>query len=202
MVLRSPLQDWLLAPRAVVVGPGEHAYLRQLTAVYARLGVPRSPLVPRLFAWLLPDGFDRTLLVRHRAPVGPPDREVEAALGRWQQESAAALERLLGGVAALPPDRVQALTAGRLRRWRRGLEAALRAAARDEARRSRPTTPAWVFPDGQRQERRLAWGAARSLWGPSLVPTLLAAAADHLEHGRRGDWREWEITVPGPKEHA
>ncbi len=202
VMLRSPLQDWLLAPGAVVIGPGEHAYLRQLTTLYARLGVPRAPLVPRLFAWLLPNGFDRRLLARHRAPVSPRTEDLRQGLEHWQQESAAALRQLLGGPAALPPARVEAITDGRLRRWRRGLEAALRAAARDEARRLHPHTPAWVFPDGQRQERKLAWAAARTLWGPPLVPALLAAAAAHLEHGRRHDWREWEITVPGPKEQA
>ena len=161
-----------------------------------------SPLVPRLFAWLLPEAFDRTLLARQRDPIGPRPRDLQRGLERWQQESAAALRRLLGESAALPPARVEAITAGRLRRWRRGLEAALGAAARDEARRLHPHTPAWVFPDGQRQERKLAWAAARTLWGPPLVPALLAAAAAHLESGRRGDWREWEITVPGPKEQA
>ena len=65
VMLRSPVQDWLLAPAAVVVGPGETAYLRQLDPVYAALDVRRSPLVPRLSAWLLPAGFDRELVAAY-----------------------------------------------------------------------------------------------------------------------------------------
>lgn len=200
VMLRSPVQDWLLRPRAVVVGPAEYAYLRQLLPVYAALGLPRSPLVPRLCAWLLPEGFDATLLARFRDRAGPDLDELQGALARWQDDAGARLRQLLAGDAGLPAGRAGTLATGRLRRWRRGVEAVLRAALADQAQRNRPRDPAWVFPDGQRQERRLAWAAALALWGPHLTTALLGAAGRHLAYGRRGDWREWELTVPGPKE--
>ena len=48
VMLRSPLQDWLLRPAAVVVGPGELAYLRQLDGVYEALAL--RPLSARAAA--------------------------------------------------------------------------------------------------------------------------------------------------------
>ncbi|MFO7607815.1 MAG: bacillithiol biosynthesis BshC [Candidatus Krumholzibacteriia bacterium] len=202
VMLRSPVQDWLLRPRAVVVGPGEYAYLRQLVPVYAALQLRRSPLVPRLCAWLLPEGFDRSLLARFRARPGVDEGALDRALDRWQDDAAAGVHRLLAEAAALPPARAEALAAGRLRRWRRGLEAAVRGGLAEQTRRERPRQPAWVFPDGGRQERHLAWAAALALWGAPLVGELVDAAARHLDHGGRGDWREWEITVPPPEETA
>ena len=47
VMLRSPVQDWLLRPAAVVAGPGELAYLRQLDPLYERLGIPRPEKTTR-----------------------------------------------------------------------------------------------------------------------------------------------------------
>jgi hypothetical protein len=199
VMLRSPVQDWLLRPAAVVVGPGEYAYLRQLTGVYARLGVARCALVPRLFAWLLPPDFDRTLLARRRQPPVCDPVGAAAVLDRWQEDAARRLRQVLTAGLHLPAQRGEALTRGRLRRWRRGLDAAVRSELEAQRRAAVPTEPAWVFPEGERQERRLAWVAALAVWGPELTAAALVAADKHLEAGRNGDWREWEITVKNPE---
>jgi hypothetical protein len=192
VMLRSAVQDWLLAPAAVIAGPGEEAYLRQLAGIHAALGIPRSPLVPRLFASLLP--LDAAL------PAAPRDASaVTDRLDDWCRDTAASLADLLAG-QGIEAGRAEVLAAGRLRRWRRGVAAVLRhdaARRRDEAW---SRLPAWVRPDGLRQERSLAWAAAVGLWGDALVPTVLAAADRHLDHGLRHDWREFRLTVPHPRE--
>ncbi len=167
VALRSPLQDWLLRPRAVVVGPGEYAYLRQLTGVYAALGLPRAPLVPRLFAWLLPDGL-RPHTVGQATGRGRP-----GARGCSPRRSTAGRRRPRRPCGRCWP-RMPGCPGRGPRRWRPG---ACGAGAAGWPRpstgccgkrpgRQRPTEPAWVFPDGARQERALAWAAARALWGP------------------------------------
>jgi hypothetical protein len=94
--------------------------------------------------------------------------------------------------------RAASLAAGRARRWRKGVAAMLQ----DEIKRSRraqvPAGPAWVFPGGARQERRLAYLCAVALWGEDLAAASLEAAARHLERGTRHDWREFVIEVPEP----
>lgn len=71
VALRSPVQDWLFRPAAVVVGPAEAAYLLQLEAVYRLLALPRAPLLPRLFATLAP-GVAVAALTGAAAPEGAP----------------------------------------------------------------------------------------------------------------------------------
>ncbi|HPF70097.1 MAG TPA: bacillithiol biosynthesis BshC [Candidatus Krumholzibacteria bacterium] len=199
VLLRSALQDWLLRPRAVVVGPGEYAYLRQLAPVYAALGLERAPLVPRLFGWLLPDGFDRARLAEHRrVDAGPPLDD--AAWRAWQDGAAASLASLLEHAGGLPAERAAALARGRLKRWRRGVDAAVRHERRSAAMARVPRDPAWIFPGGLRQERGVAWGAAWAAWGADLAPALVGAAGAHLAAGAANDWREWIITVPAPEE--
>ena len=65
-------------------------------------------------------------------------------------------------------------------------------------RQAAPVEPEWVFPNGNRQERSLAYLGAAAVWGEDLVTASLAAAGQHLELGTRGDWREFVIEVPSP----
>ena len=69
-----------------------------------------------------------------------------------------------------------------------------RAALRDAAL---PRDPAWVFPSGQRQERLLGSVWAAALGGDGFIADLITACGDHLEHGARGDWREFTARVDG-----
>jgi len=199
VMLRSPVQDWLLRPAAVVAGPGELAYLRQLDTLYEDLDIPRSPLVPRLFAWLLPAEFDPVELRNFRErKTADPDlaiRLADEAEGKVRRVLADILTRELG----LEETRAVSLAGGRARRWRKGVAAMLG----DEIQRSRREQvamhPAWVFPDGMRQERRMAYLCAAALWGDDLVAACLAAADQHLENGARDRWREFAIEVPLPR---
>ncbi len=200
VMLRSLVQDWLLRPVAVVVGPGERAYLAQLEPLYADLGVPRCALVPRLFAWSMPAGVEagRVLDLAARAVAGAGTTE------RLATELAAGVEAAVGaslaqelGVAA---PRAAALAAGRARRWRRGVAAMLRDEVRRQWRAQAGALPACLFPDGQRQERALAWAGAVATWGDALPAALVAAAHDHLARGAGGDWRDYVVaaTDDGP----
>ena len=198
VMLRSPVQDWLLRPAAVVVGPGELAYLRQLDPLYGELDIPRPPLVPRLFAWLAPAGFDPGALrdFRERSTTDP------ALAARLADEAGENVRRILADILTrelgVDKDRAASLSGGRARRWRKGVAAMLKAEIQRSRRQKDTSSPAWVFPDGMRQERHLAYLCATALWGGDLVAACLEAAALHLECGSRSRWREFVIEVPEP----
>ena len=54
VIARNLLQDSVLAPMAVVLGPAEIAYRAQMTGIYAALGVAMPVVAPRLSATYLP----------------------------------------------------------------------------------------------------------------------------------------------------
>lgn len=199
VMFRSPVQDWLFNPAAVIVGPGELAYLRQLDSVYAELDIVRAPLVPRLFAWLAPPGFDPGLLAGLRNGDAGSSDLAERLADRAEGEARRILERILTGDLGMEDERAASLASGRTRRWRKGV-AAMLAAEIEKVRRGRvPQEPAWVFPRGERQERKLAYGCAAAIWGDDLVTAAVEAARLHLEYGTRRDWREFIIEVPEPR---
>jgi len=198
VMLRSPVQDWLLRPAAVVVGPGELAYLRQLDPLYEKLEIPRPPLVPRMFAWLLPTGFDPNRLRDFRDHRSSDPDLADRLAGDAEEKAGRILTDILTGELGVGKERAASLAKGRTRRWRKGVAAMLA----DEISRSRreqaPNGPAWVFPDGMRQERHLAYLCAVALWGGDLVAACLDAAALHLEAGTGNRWREFALEVPEP----
>lgn len=203
VVLRSLLQDWLLRPDAVVVGPGELAYLRQLDPLYRALQMRRCPLVPRWFGWVVPAGsaedaaFEDTALAWVRSdPKTRRASPAEAWADRVVAPAEQALLEVLQGDLDLPGERAVQLAAGRARRFRKGVLAMLDEEWRRQARAELAAAPGWLLPDGQRQERSLGWLNGVQLWGEGFVSSVLAAAAAHLESGADGDWREWLITVP------
>lgn len=199
VMLRSPVQDWLLRPAAVVVGPGELAYLRQLDPVYEELGINRSPLVPRFFAWLLPEEMDPVLLKTFRERR-TSDPQLAAKLAeKAENEARQILGNILKDDLKLPENRAMALAEGRSRRWRKGVEAMLRDEIERSGREAPPLGPDWVFPQGSRQERLLAYLCAAGIWGDDLVASCLEAAAEHLGLGTKGKWREFVIEVPSPQ---
>lgn len=194
VLLRSLVQDWLLRPAAVVVGPGEAAYLTQLGPLYAELGVPRSPLVPRLFGWVLPAGFP---VERLEALASGPrfDRaEAEKRAAQLAADAAGGVAGVLENELGLTARRAAALAEGRARRWRRGVAAMLRAEGARQWQQEFTDLPPWVLPDGQRQERRLAACSTAAMYGDALAEALVGAARAHLLAGAGGDWREYLVT--------
>ncbi len=194
VMLRAVVQDWLLRPAAVVVGPGEVAYLKQLEGVYELLGVPRSPLLPRLFAVLAPEGeAARVAAGEADAPAGPAGwedaaRSVVAVAGTALAE---ALRRRLG-LSAVAARRA---AAPELARWEAGV-AQLLARQADRLTREAPAVAPWVRPFGRLQERTLASHWASALWGTEVTRLALAAAAAQL--GGMDDLRWQVLTVAAP----
>ncbi|MCB1185209.1 hypothetical protein KDM41_17450, partial [bacterium] len=101
--------------------------------------------------------------------------------------------RVLRDDIGIDADRSAHLAAGRARRFERGLAALFRDEIERGRRRPTPGVPAWVRPDGHRQERKLALLAAVAHFGPDLVPELVRAAHGHLERGAAGNWCEWTL---------
>lgn len=199
VMLRSPIQDWLLRPAAVVAGPGELAYLRQLDPLYKKLDVVRPPLVPRLFAWLLPAGFDAVRLLEFRQHMGSDPQLADRLADEAETNAREFLVQTLKDQLGLDDRRADSLASGRARRWRKGVGAMFRDEIERNRLASRPSQPEWVFPNGQRQERHLTYGSAAAWWGSDLISACLTAAEQHLEMGRHRDWREFLIEVPDPR---
>ncbi len=197
VMLRSPLQDWLLQPAAVVVGPGELAYLRQLDPLYAALGQSRCALVPRLAAWILPEGPVGERLVSllrpgNQATWVDPEALADQVAGTVRAE----LTAVLTGELGLDTARAAELAANRARRFRKGVAAMFGTEVERQRRARLKTVPTWVLPDGHRQERALGLLCALGLWGGELVDSVLAVATEHLRQGGAGRWREHGILVP------
>ncbi len=204
VAVRSPVQDWLFRPAGVVVGPGELAYLKQLGGVYDRLELPRSPLVPRLFATLAPPAAKAVLLVDNAAadPADRADRpdslydEAREITDGWRSFMEADLIRRnrLG-------KRTRRVVEQALGESRRGLEREFRKRGRaeDELDAVAEAVP-WLRPRGKRQERSLAALWAAALWGDGLASAVLEAARGHLAAGAGGDWREMLLLMPEPKQ--
>jgi len=198
VLLRSMLQDWLLEPDAVVVGPGELAYLSQLVPAYEHMGIVRCPLVPRLFGWVLPQDFSVQTIRRftHDSPLSPARcLEMAQIAGAAGEEK---LVQLLEDELGLEESRARDLAAGRTRRWVKGVQALLKNESVKQTEKMRPSKPGWVFPQGQRQERKLAWIPVVTTWGRPLIDALLDASDEHLEKGANGIWNEFFFRVPVP----
>ena len=198
VLLRSMLQDWLLQPLGVVVGPGELAYLSQLVPAYECMGIARSPLVPRVFGWVLPCALPRIILENflHDQPLDHA-RSLELA----QTAGAAGEEKLiqiLTEVLGIDSHRARELAAGRTRRWVKGVQALLKNESRKQVELNRPSQPAWVFPQGKRQERKLAWIPVVATWGQPLIEAVYEACEKHLQDGAQGRWNDYLFRVPVP----
>lgn len=185
VLFRSPVQDWLFRPAAVVVGPGERSYLEQLRPVYEALEIPRAPLVPRVYATF---GGEPAAA----APVQP---EVDEAVARVTGAAAEALAAALREAGAPAPEAAARETAAR---WRGAVARVLRRARAEED--DRPVPAPWRRPGG-RQERRLPafWYAALD---PDGAASLTDLASDHLDRWRAGDAREYRLRTPRPLEET
>jgi hypothetical protein len=204
--LRPIWQDALLGPVAAVLGPSELAYHRQLTPLYAGLGVQPSLRLPRPHVAQLPTGLwdelklgagqgrlaalldsqesTRRLLREHAL-----DTTATARLAALQASVAGSFD---GTAAEQGPAVADALASSR-RRILRELER-LRAEWGDLALETRLTAgmrwdelPKFLFPRGKFQERALAsaFGFAlfREDW-PRWLDALADAAGEDYVGGR------------------
>lgn len=219
VVLRSPVQDWLFRPAAVVVGPAETAYLLQLEAAYRLLALPRAPLLPRLFATLAPGDAVAALAGEAKgapqAATPAPDWAAQAervvapalaalaealreAAGGDDDAGAAAAQRLAGAwrrqVAALLEKRAGATAAagatGGLRRGGSG-SAGAEAAGQDVAADAAPGRPE-LAPWVQPAGRRQERALATH-WATALwgEPLVAAVAEAAAAHFRDGGAGGW-----------
>lgn len=195
VLLRSPVQDWLIRPAGVVVGPGELAYLRQLDPVYTALGIPCPPRIPRLTGWLAPPRLDPRALADPTRDSGPDSGQLDAWADRAADAAAAAVRQVLARELDVEKSRAVDLAAGRARRFRKGVRALLEAEAIRKSREIDTVGPAWLVPQGARQERKLGSYAAAARWGEDLISVLIQAADSHLQSGLYGDWSEYLIEV-------
>jgi uncharacterized protein YllA (UPF0747 family) len=176
VLLRPVCQDFLFPTAAVVGGPAEIAYHAQLGEVYARHGVPRPIVVPRLSAILAEPEVARTLdaeradLAALRAgPAALAAAAPAAAVGSHEiagVEGAAAsladaLARLEARLAPTAPP-LAAMAAGARRKIAFEVGRVRERARREldqggEARRKRiARARERLFPDGRLQERVLS----------------------------------------------
>ncbi len=199
---RSAVQDWLFCPAGVVGGPGEIAYLSQLARGYPVLDLPRAPLMPRLFAQLGPAGaagfsdWARSTAGRVQAPAGsdelvPLAESVVAAVRP-------VLQSALREQADLMPGRADRIAEQLGRRWTRQVRGLLEREQARNAAAHAAEQPAWVRPEGERQERALAAVAAAALWGDELIAAILHASRRHWDAGLDGRWHEFLLAVPQP----
>ncbi|MFH1845768.1 MAG: bacillithiol biosynthesis BshC [bacterium] len=199
---RSLVQDWLFRPAAVVVGPGELAYLQQLAPLYDLFSIPRSPLLPRLFAQLIPPGSQPDSSGGDAMDAGP-GAELDQVVTDILEGRHAAIVSALETVAGVGAKRAANLAQQQLDRWRDNLEVLLlQQYQRIHRRRSVPKIPWLTGPKGQRQERTLASFWAAALWGESLAPSLLAAADTFFTSGADSAWRQYAVRVTSPEKRV
>ncbi len=178
--LRPVLQQAALPGLAYVGGPGELAYHRFITPLYAALGVPAPTLIARCSLTLVPPwvarGCERWQVpleaVRGAAPSTPTlTAPVLAPLD-------AALVALAG--QTLPTTHHRRLLTGvaRLRRERERLAASLARADRQAAERPAwGVLQGWLHPRGLAQERTLSLFQAVWQFGPGIADRLVEAAS-------------------------
>ncbi len=114
VLARSPVQDWLFRPVGVVVGPGEVAYLKQLTPGYEALGLVRAPLLPRLFGQLGPAGvgeFTAWAMNVAGAAQSLPAEDLQAAAARVAAAGRHELTAVLQTVTELDRSEAERLAA-------------------------------------------------------------------------------------------
>lgn len=99
VVARNLLQDAVLSPVAVVLGPAEVAYRAQMAGVYREMGVPMPVVFPRLSATFLPPAvraMAEESRIDPRELVGDPSAVAAAVVERSAsdglKEAAAGLE--------------------------------------------------------------------------------------------------------------
>jgi bacillithiol biosynthesis cysteine-adding enzyme BshC len=204
VLLRPIVQDTLFPTVCYVAGPNELAYLGQLRGVYEHFGVPMPLMYPRASATLV-DSAALRFLNRYRLPLEALQPRDDAALNQLletqippvveQSFSSASrtieaeMARVVGAVPALDPTLEGAAqsTLDRMRHDLQTLHGKMIQAAkrRDETlRRQFTRTRALAFPDGEPQERAIAFVSFLNQYGPALVDRLEQSLPLELGHHR------------------
>jgi bacillithiol synthase len=206
VALRPAVQDGVLPTVAMACGPGELAYLAQLTEVFAGVGVRAAAPVPRFGAtWLAPpavtlldaaaaDPWDVVVasdaLLKRLAETRVP-RELAAALESVRADGMAGLERVSELSKSLDTSLPQMVESARAKvdfQFARLLEGTV-GKARHRLEREHPE---WVrvryhlSPGDRLQERRLSSFEPVAYRGAAVAAEIASLAEDHaaaLEDG-------------------
>lgn len=201
VLLRPVMERAILPTVAYLAGPGELAYFAQVSAVAEAVGAAQPLAVPRWSCTIVEPAVDRALArlgigldalqdaeaLEGRVARGsiPDDvRDALAALRAATRDGLAALgarDAAADGGALLKPEVVQGTErqiAFRLDRLERRLAAAAKRRGSDALRDVR-LARAFVWPEGQRQERTLNFIPFLARHGEALWTGMRAAADRH-----------------------
>jgi len=193
VLLRPIVQDTLFPTIAYVAGPNELAYLGQLKPVYAHFGVPMPLMVPRASATLLDSAgvrflgkYDVALASLHAQDESVLNRLLADALPAGVEEAHQAalaaldgpMQALVRAVPAIDPTLEGAArsVAGKISHELQGLHTKIIHAAKrrdDTLRRQFTRTRSQAFPNGQAQERTIAFVSFLNRYGQGLVDHLV-----------------------------
>ncbi|MFM8473121.1 MAG: bacillithiol biosynthesis BshC, partial [Candidatus Kapaibacterium sp.] len=199
VVLRPLVQDHLLGSAEIVAGPGELAYLAQLTHVYGRYGVSMPDLVPRSGATFLSMRVERLLQkeqaeawhffrtweeIERETTSDALDIDVMEALGRAREGNGAHADDLLDRMEGFDKSLVAAVLALRkaVANELDALERKVTAAARrkqEEQLKRRREIHFFIFPDERLQERVIAPISLMRVARESAVGSIIHVIGNH-----------------------
>jgi uncharacterized protein YllA (UPF0747 family) len=210
VVLRSFVQEAVFPGAAMIIGPGELAYLLQTDSVGALLGVERSPFVPRLAAtWVdqtcaaLVEGDPSGWLALLQAPARRVEARLRAllprrlarALERLRAETGACLDETQSAAGEIDRSLAEFAAAGgrKIRHQVDRIEEQALSRMRAQAAKAGEiltSLPDFLTPRAGAQDRTysLLWPFVR-LSAEAVVSRTIAAAESHLERledGRPG----------------
>lgn len=210
VVLRAPLQDYLLGSSCQVVGEGERRYLKQLAPMYRALGIREPRRTSRLHATLLPlNLLDRKRLAD--AVTNPQDFLGELALTQIPKELLSDFEAIRsegrqrlqdwkGKATAWAKDLAQVVDSGDKKidfQYGRILEA-LERKTRQNLYAQEPALrniSEFLSPKRGLQERGLS-AVLLPLWlGSQAGPELLSMSTAHLDRLLSGEEHHFALEV-------
>lgn len=198
VVLRPVLQDAFLPTVAYVGGPGEIAYYAQLKEIYPVFGKTMPAIVPRFSATIsessiqrvmkqLPFGFEtyseriEDLESEYIQRSDSPD--VEAVFSEWKKQVADITERMKKHVAEIDPTlessagKASATYYSELDKLKGKVYRSLKQQEKVQLTRIRKIKNS-LFPDGNLQEREVAWFYFANKYGLNLFDQLLEMMED------------------------
>jgi bacillithiol synthase len=195
-LLRPVVERAILPTAAYIAGPGEVAYFAQVSAVAAAIDVPAPLVVPRWSATIVEPRVQRILdeLTLDLDAFADPHRAegavaaqhvpagVDAAVAAMRadvERNVAALGRASNGIvpnAVL--DGFRGTLEHRIERLERRVLAGVKRRETEVMRRV-ATARGSLFPDGVRQERKLAFTPFLARYGRPLIDAMLLAARVH-----------------------
>jgi bacillithiol biosynthesis cysteine-adding enzyme BshC len=195
VLVRPVVERTILPTAAYLGGPGEVAYFAQVSAVATALDAPVPLVLPRWSVTIIEPrirrildefGVDASALADPHALEGRMARErlptdvvaAQAALRRDLGAGLDALQRSGAGVPDAVIDGLRRSIEHRLQRLDRRILAGAKRRETD-VMRAIATARAALFPNGARQERKLAYVPFLARYGPVLMDQMLQAARVH-----------------------